>query len=77
MADTISRIVNVGIAVAALATNAVAQGGPQRTVLVTGASSGIGRKVTERLAANGFFVYAGARAQKDSTTSTRSRTCRR
>ena len=36
-----------------------------RAVLVTGASSGIGRKITERLAARGFFVYAGARAQKD------------
>ncbi len=38
---------------------------PAKAVLVTGASSGIGRKITERLAANGFFVYAGARAQKD------------
>jgi NAD(P)-dependent dehydrogenase (short-subunit alcohol dehydrogenase family) len=38
---------------------------PQRAVLVTGASSGIGRKITERLAARGFLVYAGARAQKD------------
>ncbi|MEP6833619.1 MAG: SDR family NAD(P)-dependent oxidoreductase [Gemmatimonas sp.] len=37
----------------------------QKAVLVTGASSGIGRKITERLASNGFFVYAGARAQKD------------
>src|SRR6185369_8970068 len=37
----------------------------ERAVLVTGASSGIGRKITERLAANGFFVYAGARAQAD------------
>src|SRR4051794_16930207 len=37
----------------------------QRAVLVTGASSGIGRKITERLASHGFFVYAGARAQKD------------
>jgi len=55
----------IGTVVAALATNALAQSGPQRAVLVTGASSGIGRKVTERLAANGFFVYAGARAQKD------------
>jgi len=42
-----------------------AQTSPQRAVLVTGASSGIGRKITERLAANGFVVYAGARAQKD------------
>ena len=38
---------------------------PAKAVLVTGASSGIGRTIAERLAANGFFVYAGARAQKD------------
>lgn len=37
----------------------------RKAVLVTGASSGIGRKITERLAANGYFVYAGARSQKD------------
>ncbi|QDU83541.1 Cyclopentanol dehydrogenase [Planctomycetes bacterium Pla163] len=34
-------------------------------VLVTGASSGIGRRTTEVLAANGFFVYAGARKDAD------------
>src|SRR4051794_24163964 len=38
---------------------------PTRAVLVTGASSGIGHKITERLASHGYFVYAGARAQKD------------
>jgi NAD(P)-dependent dehydrogenase (short-subunit alcohol dehydrogenase family) len=38
---------------------------PQKAVLVTGASSGIGRKITERLAHDGFFVYAGARKDKD------------
>jgi NAD(P)-dependent dehydrogenase (short-subunit alcohol dehydrogenase family) len=37
----------------------------QKAVLVTGASTGIGRKITETLAANGHFVYAGARKQKD------------
>jgi NAD(P)-dependent dehydrogenase (short-subunit alcohol dehydrogenase family) len=37
----------------------------QRAVLVTGASTGIGRKITERLAAEGYFVYAGARKDKD------------
>ncbi len=37
----------------------------QKAVLVTGASSGIGLKITEVLAANGYFVYAGARKQKD------------
>lgn len=37
----------------------------QRAVLITGASSGIGRKTTELLAAKGFFVYAGARKAED------------
>jgi len=36
-----------------------------RAVLVTGASTGIGRNVTERLAAAGYFVYAGARKDAD------------
>lgn len=38
---------------------------PQRAVLVTGASSGIGRKIAERLATEGFYVYAGARKAED------------
>ncbi len=33
----------------------------EKAVQVTGASSGIGLKITEKLAANGFYVYAGAR----------------
>jgi len=37
----------------------------QKAVLVTGASSGIGLKITETLAANGFYVYAGARKAAD------------
>ncbi len=37
----------------------------QKAILVTGASTGIGRKITERLAAAGHFVYAGARKQAD------------
>lgn len=36
-----------------------------KPVLVTGASSGIGRKITEALVEDGFFVYAGARKQED------------
>lgn len=47
------------------AAPAAASPAPQRAVLVTGASSGIGRKATELLAANGFFVYAGARKEAD------------
>lgn len=38
---------------------------PQKAVLVTGASTGIGRKITERLAAGDHFVYAGARKEAD------------
>ncbi|MEZ4587073.1 MAG: SDR family NAD(P)-dependent oxidoreductase [Gemmatimonadales bacterium] len=53
-------------AVAVMANPARAQGASdQRAVLVTGASSGIGRKITELLAAKGHYVYAGARKQQD------------
>src|SRR5690349_16051913 len=36
-----------------------------KTILVTGASSGIGRKITEHLAALGHLIYAGARQPAD------------
>jgi NAD(P)-dependent dehydrogenase (short-subunit alcohol dehydrogenase family) len=36
-----------------------------KAVLVTGTSTGIGRKITERLAADGYFVYATARKDED------------
>lgn len=45
-----------------------AEGGAQKAVLVTGASTGIGRKITEVLAEEGYFVYAGARKQADIDT---------
>ena len=38
---------------------------PVKAVLVTGASTGIGRSITEHLAAEGYFVYAGARKDSD------------
>ena len=37
----------------------------QKAILVTGASTGIGRRITEVLAGKGYFVYAGARKQAD------------
>jgi NAD(P)-dependent dehydrogenase (short-subunit alcohol dehydrogenase family) len=37
----------------------------QKAVLVTGASSGIGLKITERLSEAGTLVYAGARSHDD------------
>lgn len=53
------------LAVVTSSPGAPAAPATQKAVLVTGASSGIGRKITERLAADGYFVYAGARKDAD------------
>ena len=44
---------------------AFSQKPPQKAILVTGASSGIGFRITEVLSENGYFVYAGARKKAD------------
>jgi NAD(P)-dependent dehydrogenase (short-subunit alcohol dehydrogenase family) len=47
------------------AASSPAEQNASKAVLVTGASSGIGRKITERLAGDGYFVYATARKDAD------------
>jgi len=41
------------------------EGDGQKAILVTGASTGIGRNITERLASEGYLVFAGARKAED------------
>ena len=60
------RSVLFTIALCVLSIAAQAQdGADQKAVLVTGASSGIGLKIAQTLAANGYYVYAGARKADD------------
>ncbi len=42
-----------------------ATAGDHKSILITGASTGIGRNLAETLAGNGYHVYAGARKDKD------------
>ena len=62
-------LVQVLIAFLVLATvspvHAETQSMHQKTILVTGASTGSGRMIAETLASKGHFVYAGARKEKD------------
>ena len=56
------------VAVAAiflLAATAAFAADTQKSILVTGASTGIGRHLTETLAEAGYHVYAGARKDED------------
>ena len=64
---TIIKGLAVAIAALLLAgpTFADHHGGDQKAVLITGASTGIGRFMAERLAKDGYYVYAGARKQDD------------
>jgi NAD(P)-dependent dehydrogenase (short-subunit alcohol dehydrogenase family) len=62
LATTLLAVLLPGLIQPALAA---AESGAQKAVLVTGASSGIGRNLAETLAERGYFVYAGARKQAD------------
>lgn len=59
-----ARIVSF-IAIIFLSPSCMADGDKPLAVLVTGASSGIGLRITEVMSQNGYFVYAGARKKED------------
>ena len=65
MKKLLQSIVAVTAAVVIFAAPHAASADDQQSVLVTGASTGIGRHLTETLAENGYHVFAGARKDKD------------
>lgn len=55
----------LGLHILTIASVSVYADEEQQAVLVTGASSGIGLRITEVLSSNGYLVYAGARKEVD------------
>ena len=65
MKNLLQFVVAVATALVLLAAPQTAFAGEHKSILVTGASTGIGRNLAETLAENGYHVYAGARKDKD------------
>ncbi len=71
LAQTTLPFVLMSVAIAAFPLSSASSGlaaqedVEARAVLVTGATSGIGLRMTQVLSANGFYVYAGARKASD------------
>jgi NAD(P)-dependent dehydrogenase (short-subunit alcohol dehydrogenase family) len=60
-----NKLLQIFVAVFFFATPPAFAADIQKSILVTGASTGIGRNLAETLAENGYHVYAGARKDKD------------
>jgi NAD(P)-dependent dehydrogenase (short-subunit alcohol dehydrogenase family) len=58
-------IIAATLLMAVAAASPAAEPEPRKAVLITGASSGLGRAMTELIASRGHFVYAGARKDDD------------
>ena len=65
LAVSLNVILGVLLALPLAGRAAISEPGSPKAVLVTGASTGIGRNLVQRLAADGYFVYAGARKEAD------------
>ncbi len=65
MHKTIARFLTAICTTVILATPLTGIAGDQKSILITGASTGIGRNLAETLAENGYHVYAGARKEED------------
>ncbi len=65
MSKILQTVIILTAVIAFYAVPQAAVAGEQKSILVTGASTGIGRNLTETLAENGYHVYAGARKEKD------------
>lgn len=63
--NTFLRCLSAALLIFTLSVVGPVHAGEQKSVLITGASTGIGRHLAEALAEKGYHVYAGARKDKD------------